>query len=293
MEKLNEPVHTPVTTRTSAIACIIAAMPEEMAPALEILRGAGYSLQPIIPAPDGISPSPAPLKSLTLAYPPSPAQAPNLAQPANQPATPLILAVTGIGFAATASTLGWLLAQYDFAALVSIGSAGGLSTAAKVRHVVFGTRYRNGGADGTAFGYVRGQVPGQPEYFTADLALLSAATTVALDNDEIEIYPAEMISSDTFVTSANVGDMREAFAKAATADMESYAAASVAHQFGVPFISIRAISDLCAPPPANPDASPEAEQAASQAEVFHAELSQVAPLAAITAIATLTAARLL
>ena len=243
-------------------ACVISAMPEEMAPFHAKLLAAGYTAQAIA--------SPAATISLF-------SRDAEPADPGEPHPNHVLTAVTGIGFAATASSLGWLLAHFAPAALISIGSAGGLGHDAAVREVVLGLSYRNGGADGTAFGYVRGQVPGQPEYFSADPALLAAATVAALDAlelNDVAVRPGDMISSDTFVTEATVGDMREAFPSAVTADMESYAAAHVAHQWGIPFLSMRAISDLCAPP----------EEEATQ---FHAELAEVAELSARTAWATL------
>ncbi|MDD7466202.1 MAG: 5'-methylthioadenosine/S-adenosylhomocysteine nucleosidase [Actinomycetaceae bacterium] len=192
----------------------------------------------------------------------------------------VLLAVTGIGFTATASCLGWILAHYAPDAIVSIGSAGGLSADSRVGDVVLGTRYRDGMADGTNFGYVRGQVPDQPEYFSGDPALLAAGAVVALESESTDIRTAEMLSSDTFVTDANVGDMRSVFPAAASADMESYPAAHVAHQWGIPFISVRAISDLCSTPE-------------DQTISFHAELAEVAQTSARTALATLQRAGVL
>lgn len=192
----------------------------------------------------------------------------------------VLLAVTGIGFTATASCLGWILAHYAPEAIVSIGSAGGLSADSRVGDVVLGTRYRDGMADGTNFGYVRGQVPDQPEYFSGDSALLAAGAVVALESDSIDIRTAEMLSSDSFITDANVGDMRAVFPEAASADMESYPAAHVAYHWGIPFLSVRAISDLCSTPE-------------DQTISFHAELADVAQLSARTALATLQRAGVL
>lgn len=271
-------------------ACIISAMPEEMEPMRALLANLGAAAREL----------PSPIGTLTLITFPAPAADSTLSpelhrselyssEPHSQSAsasgtTPapeaVLLAVTGIGFTATASCLGWILAHFSPEAIVSIGSAGGLSPDSRVRDVVLGTRYRDGFADGTNFGYVRGQVPGQPEYFSADPALLAAGALVALNDDAIDIRTAEMLSSDTFVTDVNVGDIREAFPAAVSADMESYPAAHVAHQWGIPFLSVRAISDLCSTPE---------DQTAS----FHAELAEVAGISAHVALATLRQAEVL
>ena len=260
---------------TTIPACLISAMPEEMAPLMSLLQKTGsYTLHTIS----------SPIGTITEVY-----SAESTEAAANSSMPTFLLAVTGIGFTATASCLGWLLAHYEPHALFSIGSAGGLSSDARVKEVVLGTRYRDGGADGTAFGYVRGQVPGQPEYFTASAALLAAGAAAALESEtivpsslqlgNIDIRTGEMLSSDTFVTDANVGDMRDAFPEAVTADMESYAAAHVAHQWGVPFLSVRGISDLCSRPE-------------DQSVAFHAELADVATRSARTALAIIRAAQL-
>ena len=240
---------TATDSRLPIRALVISAMPQEMAPMHAILEANPGSGAPI----------PSPIGRITQWQ---------------TPTDSVVCAVTGIGFAATASCLGWLLAHYAPQMLVSIGSAGGLSAESRVRELVLGTSYRDGGADGSAFGYVRGQVPGQPEYFSADAAMLETLRSTLADPNgplaDIATREGEVLSSDTFVTDSNVGDMREAFPAAVSADMESYAAAHVAHQWGIPFISLRAISDLCA--------SPE-----DQAISFHAELSEVAEISARSA----------
>lgn len=262
-------------------ACIISAMPEEMAPMRSLLEETSSYIFHTLSSPIG---------AITEVYPIESADVSS-----DSLAPIFVLAVTGIGFTATASCLGWLLAHYEPNALFSIGSAGGLSSDARVKEVVLGVRYRDGGADGTAFGYVRGQVPGQPEYFTASEALLAAGAVVALELDttdttdmiepsspslgSIDIRTGEMLSSDTFVTDANVGDMREAFPLAVSADMESYAAAHVAHQWSIPFLSVRGISDLCS-------------RAEDQSVAFHAELADVAARSARTALAIIRTAQL-
>ncbi|MDY5137402.1 5'-methylthioadenosine/S-adenosylhomocysteine nucleosidase [Actinotignum sanguinis] len=109
----------------------------------------------------------------------------------------------------------------------------------RVGDVVAGTRYRYGRADATVFGYAPGQVPGAPEYFEGDATLLAAVPENA--------RRGEVLSSDAFVTAANVEDTRTRFPDALLTDMESTAAAHTAALAGIPFITIRSASDLCGP----------------------------------------------
>ncbi|QRV02851.1 5'-methylthioadenosine/S-adenosylhomocysteine nucleosidase [Arcanobacterium phocisimile] len=177
----------------------------------------------------------------------------------------VLMVVTGIGMTADASVLSWTLAHYQPEVIVAIGSAGGMAADSRVGQVVVGTEYTNGGADGTVFGYVRGQVPGQPEIFTGDQKMITALETVAkeAEKDNMTVRFGQMLSSDAFITEVNVEDRREAFPAVVTADMESHAASQVAHAFGIPFVSIRAISDLCGKPD-------------DQSVSFHEELDVVA-----------------
>lgn len=216
--------------------------------------------------------------------------------------TPILCVTSGIGMVNAATTLAATLKVHSCDRVICFGSAGGLSPDARVQQVVVGTEYINGGADGTAFGYIRGQVPGEPPVFTADAELLKIAqnfdktspstqtdTETNLGDLQTEnlqelnsaknqtattraLRFAPMTSSDFFVTEKNVGDVRELFPDAVTADMETQAFAQVCSKAQIPFIAVRAISDLCG----NPD---------DQSVSFHAELSTVAKLAAEAALA--------
>lgn len=236
-------------------AIILAAMPEELAPALEILDSYQLTTRTLSTG-EAIS--------------------------ATKGRTSLVLAESGIGMVAAASTLTCLLTKYDTQVVVYIGSAGGLAPQIKVRDVVIGTEYINAGADRTAFGYLLGQVPGyEISAFPADPILLETAqaTAAALAGDT-NVVLGPMLSSDAFVTAENVEKIRSYFPDALSADMESQAAAQVAKQFGVPFFAVRGISDLCGPP-------------ADQANEFSAKLSEVAASSAAVAVEILRRASVL
>ncbi|WP_124054522.1 5'-methylthioadenosine/S-adenosylhomocysteine nucleosidase [Arcanobacterium ihumii] len=242
-------------------ALIVAAMPEEMAPFRALLDG--YTITTV----------------------PSPGGGCYLAK---RGSISLLLIVSRIGMVSAASKLTWALTHYVPRSIVNIGSAGGLAADSRVGEVVIGSEYIHGGADGTAFGYERGQVPGQPVVFPGSEILLSSAYDLVNDikqgvmptdsadliTGETRLRIGQMLSSDFFITDANVGDTREAFPNALTADMESQALAQVANVWGIPFISIRGISDLCGTPD-------------DQSISFHAELSEVTEASACTALSIL------
>ncbi|MDY5148072.1 5'-methylthioadenosine/S-adenosylhomocysteine nucleosidase [Actinotignum sanguinis] len=207
-------------------ALIIAAQDEEIVPVLAALRAEPFCAT-----------TPATAESLQSIFPTELRGASGVNVPTNL--GPVLCLRTGIGLVATASALGWALARYRPEVIISAGSAGGLAADIRVGDVVAGTRYRYGRADATVFGYAPGQVPGAPEYFEGDATLLAAVPENA--------RRGEVLSSDAFVTAANVEDTRTRFPDALLTDMESTAAAHTAALAGIPFITIRSASDLCGP----------------------------------------------
>ena len=189
---------------------------------------------------------------------------------------------SGIGLVNAASAAVDALGRVAPAALVSGGSAGGLAADVEVGDVVVGERVTYAGADATAFGYDRGQVPGMPVDYAADPVLLDAARTLGPVVPPVtqgrpgRLRLGEMVAGDSFVTAANVGSVRADFPRALSTDMETTALAQVAHSYAVPFLSVRGISDLCGP-------------AADQD--FHLAVDEAAARSARTVTAILGAAR--
>lgn len=157
------------------------------------------------------------------------------------------LVTTGIGLtnAASAATRAHLIFGPALRAYLCAGTTGGLASNINVKDVVIGTQFVYSRADATAFGYAPGQVPGLPAVFNADPALTQVAES--LPASELAIRVGQVSSSDAFVTTETVERTRELFPLALAADMESTAAAQVCAMAGVPFMSVRGVSDLCGP----------------------------------------------
>jgi adenosylhomocysteine nucleosidase len=152
---------------------------------------------------------------------------------------------SGIGF--TNATAAVAHAFHDFGSgipVISVGTAGGLAREVQLGDVVIGDWYVNLNADATAFGYALGQVPGMPAGFTGDTDLVRRARAVQTA-DVVRLAPIG--SSEVFVTEGRARDLRQAFPAVAAVDMESAAIAQFAHVHAMPFVSVRGISDLCAP----------------------------------------------
>jgi adenosylhomocysteine nucleosidase len=152
---------------------------------------------------------------------------------------------SGIGFSNATAAIAH--AFHDFGSgipVISVGTAGGLARDVQLGDVVIGDWYVNINADATAFGYALGQVPGMPTGFTADAGLVRRAREVTTDD---VVRQAPIGSSEVFVTDGRARDLRRTFPTVAAVDMESAAIAQFAYVHAMPFVSVRGISDLCAP----------------------------------------------
>ena len=167
----------------------------------------------------------------------------------------LVLVRSGIGLVAAASALATALTRLAPAVVLSAGTTGGLGREVEVGDVCVSTTLAYTDADATAFGYAHGQTPGQPTVFEADTAVLARVEEVGpaalrastASSGGARIRAGQMLAGNSFVTAANVGRARELFPGAVSTDMESTALAQVAASAGIPFASVRGVSDLCGP----------------------------------------------
>ena len=174
-----------------------------------------------------------------------------------RPAGPreLVLVRSGIGLVSAASALATALTRLAPAVVLSAGTAGGLGREVEVGDVCVSTTLAYTDADATAFGYAHGQTPGQPAVFEADTAVLARVEEVGpaalrastASSGGARIRAGQMLAGNSFVTAANVGRARELFPGAVSTDMESTALAQVSTSAGIPFASVRGVSDLCGP----------------------------------------------
>jgi len=153
----------------------------------------------------------------------------------------VLLVTCGIGLVNAATATALAVSRSRPLNVISAGSAGGLNPRVRVGDVVAGSSYTFGGADARAFGYSLGQVPGMPGSYLAHPELLRSAEAPAGSN----LLRGEVVSGDAFIDGRSFERVRRRFPDALAADMESAAIAQACHLLDVPFLSVRAISDLC------------------------------------------------
>lgn len=157
----------------------------------------------------------------------------------------VVLALSGIGKVNAALTSALVLQQHRPDFVINTGSAGGLGNGLKVGDVVIGTQTAHHDVDVTVFGYAIGHVPRMPARFESDGALCSAAEKAAVAFESARVHRGLIVSGDQFVhDSAAVTEVRRHFGDVMAVEMEAAAIAQSCYRFGVPFVVIRAISDL-------------------------------------------------
>ena len=267
---------TAVRTPRSVTALVVVAMDEEARPFLDVLaplddvdevpllgtaRAWSLALPGAAAAGDGelatVGPDAEPGGGRTGAAASGPHAEPDAGSNGGRTAGPreLVLVRSGIGLVAAASALATALTRLAPAVVLSAGTTGGLGREVEVGDVCVSTTLAYTDADATAFGYAHGQTPGQPAVFEADAAVLARVEEVGpatlrgatASSGDARIRAGQMLAGNSFVTAANVGRARELFPGAVSTDMESTALAQVAASAGIPFASVRGVSDLCGP----------------------------------------------
>ncbi|OIU70653.1 5'-methylthioadenosine/S-adenosylhomocysteine nucleosidase [Rossellomorea aquimaris] len=157
----------------------------------------------------------------------------------------VILLRSGIGKVNAAMSTAVLLQHFKPDAIINTGSAGGFDPSLNVGDVVISTEVRHHDVDVTAFGYEYGQVPQLPAAFTADEKLKKAAVESVRELGDAQVVSGLIATGDSFMNDpARVEAIRDKFTGLQAVEMEAAAIAQVAHQFEVPFVIIRSLSDI-------------------------------------------------
>ncbi|MEC1773718.1 5'-methylthioadenosine/S-adenosylhomocysteine nucleosidase [Schinkia azotoformans] len=157
----------------------------------------------------------------------------------------VVLLKSGIGKvnAAVGTTL--LLDHFKPDYVLNTGSAGGYHTELNVGDIVISTDVRHHDVDVTVFGYEYGQVPQMPPGFTPDVRLIEKAEKAAAGITDIKVAKGLIVTGDSFMDDpVRVDFVRGKFTDVYAVEMEAAAIAQVCHLFNVPFVIIRALSDI-------------------------------------------------
>jgi adenosylhomocysteine nucleosidase len=158
----------------------------------------------------------------------------------------VVLLQSGIGKVSAAVGTTLLIDHYHPSAIINTGSAGGTDEALNIGDVVISSSVIHHDADATAFGYAPGQVPGMPPAFFPDRKLVETAISASVAaRSGHQIVEGLIGSGDSFMSDPErIRSVKNTFPELKAVEMEAAAIAQVCHQFNVPFLIIRSLSDI-------------------------------------------------
>ncbi len=165
---------------------------------------------------------------------------------------PVVLLQCGIGKVNAAVGCALLLQTFRPDRVINTGSAGGLLPTQVFGDVVVSTDVLHHDVDVTAFGYLPGQLPGQPSRYPADAALVALTLECVQTLRHQGELPASLGattgtigSGDVFVCEpVLIARLRATFPELCAVEMESAAIAQTCRLFQTPFVIVRALSDI-------------------------------------------------
>ena len=157
---------------------------------------------------------------------------------------PVAVLQSGIGKVAAAMGTTLLIQQFKPDMIINTGSAGGLDPNLNVGDVIISTEVRHHDVDVTAFGYEKGQLPANPATFLPNEQLVEVAKKQA-EKLGLNAVSGLICSGDAFINGADkIAQIRADFPQVAAVEMEAAAIAQVCHAMQIPFVIVRAISDV-------------------------------------------------
>ena len=139
-----------------------------------------------------------------------------------------------------------LVAEHHPDAILSTGLAGGIDPNTSVMDVMAATQSVYHDVDcGSSLNCVRGQIQGLPARFDADQHLIDTALqTGKLLAPDARLLTGLICTGDQFITDRErLNEIKRHFPEGLACDMESAAIAQTCYLLGVPFLSLRIISD--------------------------------------------------
>lgn len=152
----------------------------------------------------------------------------------------IALIQSGIGKVAASIGATLLIHQTKPDLVINTGSAGGVGKDLQVGDVVISTETLHHDADVTAFGYAKGQLPACPARFSSAPHLVESLAKMT----DKKVAFGLIASGDSFIQGGvRLAQIKQDFPDVLAVEMEAAAIAQTCHQFNVPFVVIRAISD--------------------------------------------------
>lgn len=166
----------------------------------------------------------------------------------------LILLLSGIGKVNAAMCTQYVIDKFAPKYIINVGVAGGLSNDLTFGDVVVADDLVQYDMDVTAFNMPLGQIPRLDTFsFASDTTLLAHVNNLKPDNYTINV--GRIISGDQFIDDQEKAKQLHVQFKALACEMEGAAVAQVCYLNKVPFIVVRALSDMAGQSDSHKDAA--------------------------------------
>ena len=177
----------------------------------------------------------------------------------------LVIAYSKIGKVFSTLTASTMIQRFGCDKLLFSGVAGGINPGLKIGDLIVATKLSQHDLDITAFGHPMGFVPGGSVFVQTDKELIAIAKEVALELGKI-VQEGIIATGDQFVHDSAVKEKIVKHFNADALEMEGGSVAVVCHALNVPFFILRAISDT-----ADTDASFSFDEFMESSAVISAE----------------------
>jgi len=153
-----------------------------------------------------------------------------------------VLVKCGVGKVNAARTTQILIDNFDVESIINVGVAGGLNNKINIGDIVIGEKLVQHDFDITAFGYEKGYISETGRFFESDKELIKKCMKVKIDN--IQIMLGTIASGDIFCTDTKMKEKIRTKFNSDCVEMEGASIAQTAYLCNIPFLVIRAISDI-------------------------------------------------
>lgn len=161
----------------------------------------------------------------------------------------IILAKSGVGKVNSAVCTQYICDKYSPDYIINTGVAGGIAKGLKIGDIVIGSKLVQYDFDVTALGYAKGYMctginKDKPTIYYSDENLINKFIEAMKKDSEANIHNGIIATADMFLSDIEKKEQLRTEFNATAAEMEGAAIAQTATRNNIPFLIIRAVSDL-------------------------------------------------
>lgn len=153
-----------------------------------------------------------------------------------------VLVQCGVGKVNAARTTQILIDNFNIESIINVGVAGGLNNNTNIGDIIVGEELVQHDFDVTAFGHEKGYISETGKIFKSDKNLIKKCEKIKIEN--VQIILGTIASGDIFCTDIKMKEKIRTKFNSECVEMEGAAIAQTAYLCNVPFLVIRAISDI-------------------------------------------------